>query len=601
MADAPKEFILSKIRKEKEDFRTKSITLSPGYAFNQHKTLQRIEAYSNSRFYESPPYDEDGFLIPFLNVNRKPRMVAAKEIDLDTKDILVRDEGGDMIGAQLMAEDLKQWMKNEGFAAKLNEYADEAPTYGTVVVKKVKDELHTVDLLNLVITNVSAKDLKHTDKIELHRYSADELSGMPWDAKAIREAITLYQNLGKSEIEIDERRGWVKESEFRLGGREDKYVYTLAIVAGAEEIERAQEKDKVIERGIVLFHELADPKDDPYREWHFMRMKNRWLGLGWVEILFDNQVRANEMAYFKAKGLRWTSLHLFTTDDETVSRNLLADARDGDVIKTVSGRTLTAIANEERNLAHFISEERRWDLNTAEQTFTPDVISGEGLPSGTPARSAIIADTNVKKFYDRKREDFGIFVRSLIYDDVLPLFMKQSHKAHMVNMAGSADDRDKLQQFIFNARMEAWMVDEHLSKGKLPSLMQWNNQQQIEMQRLTMAPTIDMPIPEGYYKRLKPKLEVVITKENEDTDAMIAGRKEVLMALGQNPNIAVNPLTRSMFLELARLLGVKNINIPNQFNMAPMGAPQGMPPGGAMPMGGAAKPVSDSILSAVPV
>ena len=576
--------ILGLIRNEKQEFLYGNAQLAPGYFFNQLTTIKRIENYFNSRF-DSGPYDEDGWPKPFFNVVRKPVQVCAKEIDLDTKDILIRSEDGDYITAELMAADFKQWMKDEGFAKDLNEYADLAPEYGTVVIKKVKKRLRTLDLKRLIISNVAAENLSKTNIIETHEYTPDELRQQGWPTKEVEELIALHERIQKPFIEVDERYGWVSEDLLTPKGDPNKLVYTLCLAGGTSLVEekpgQSPEQSQLIEQGIVLEHKTI--ASHPYREWHFSKMKNRWLGVGLVEVLFDAQVHINEVAYFKAKALHWTGLHLFQSDDETVSRNLLNDVKNGDVVKTQKDRSISVIPVEERNLAHYHSEEQRYDRLVADLTFTPDVITGEGLPSGTPARSAMISDANVKRFFDRKREDFGIFLRQVIIDDILPQFKTQKSKGHTLSVATKGVERDRLEEIIFNAKMNGHFAKFVKVQNRLPTSAEWTRLTMVERQKLARRPTLEMLIPDGAYDDIKDKIDVVITKENEDTDSKIQGRQVVLQALAANPNIALSPMTRPLFLELAELLGIKHAHIPSTSGM--MAAPQGptMPAGSPQP------------------
>jgi len=596
MADA----FLGKIREAKENFREKDIKLGDNWSFSQYRTIKRIESYYNSQF-ETGEFDEDGWKKPFFNISRKPVQVAAKEIDLDTKDIILRTETGDYLAAEILADSLKQWMKDNGLNKKLNEIAESCPKYGSVVIKKVKDDYHLVDLKNLVIVDQSAKSLDHTSVIEMHLMTPDELMKRGYDADKTERAIELYASLGKPMIEVDEFYGWVK-GDMIEGGDPTKLVYVHVVVAGAEEVEVATDKEMVIESGVVL--SVEETKKHPYREWHWEKHPNRWLGVGFVEMAFDAQIRRNETAYYKAKGMQWTSLHLFQTDDENVARNLLMDVKNGDVIRTQTNRTITSVPVEERNLAHYGTEEVVWERNVAEMTFTPEVITGEGLPSGTPARSAIIADSNVKKYFDRKREDFGIFIRHLIETDILPMFAKKIGEGYVYSHTGTTEGREKLLQLIIDARMTKLFERFIVMTGKIPMPEEWNRVQQAEIQKITGQSSLDVKIPKGLFDKMKFKVDVVITKENEDTDAKIAGRQAVLAALSQNPTLVANPATRGIFLELAHLLGVKNLNVPPAVAQVqqPQQAPGGAPLGGQRPIpSGQPQPETGDVLSSVPL
>ena len=597
--------ILSRIRKEKSDFVIESIPLAPGYFYNQMQTVSRIDNYLHSRF-ESGPVDDDGWPKPFYNIVRKPCAVASKEIDLDTKDIIIRPENGDYETADIMAAEFKQWMKDEGFAADLNEYADLCPAYGSVVVKKVRESLHTVNLKMLSLSNVQAKTLDNTNIIETHTYAREEFISeakkLGWDDAKVTKVLAAYDKANKVDITVDERYGWVKESELTANGKETMMVYSMCIAAGTdvtEEIDSPDGKAKIVEeRGVVLKHEKIDKH--PYREWHWSRMAGRWLGVGFTEMLFDAQVRQNEIAYYKAKALQWIGVHLFASDDDTVTKNLMNDLKNGDVVRLVKNGQLTEIQMQERNLSYYGSEETRWDKNAADQTFTPEIITGEGLPSGTPARSAIISDQNVKRYYDRKREDFGIWIRDIIIDEILPRFEKDRDSDHVFSFSGTGTDRDAIERRVFNARMVALFQDYITQKGRIPSRAEWRRAMLSERQKLANSPTIDIDIPAGAYKNLKKRLDVVITKENEDTDSKLAGRQAVLKVLATNPNLASNPATRSIFLELANLMGVKALSMPSPAEILSTATPATIPGAGAAP-GGETVPAGADVLNNIPV
>lgn len=569
--------ILGRIREEKQTFRTKSVRIAKGMLFNQYNTLQRIELYYNSQF-ETGEFDDDGFKKYFYNINRKPCEIATKEIDLDTKDIIIRPENGDYLLADIMARRFKQWTKDQGFAKDLNEYAEEAPKYGTVVVKKVPKtgRLHTVDLVNgFIITNQNAKSLDYTNIIEPHIYTYDEIRQQGWDEAKVNQLVRLYQALDKTEIEVDERYGYVRESELKEGGATDKMVYTLAIVGGAEEVETAGDQGKVQEQGVVLYH--MPIAKHPYKEWHFAKIKKRWLGLGFVETLFDPQMARNESKYYKRKGMLWTTLHIFQTDDDTVNKNMMLDAKDGEVIKRSRGTApIAPVPVEERNLAEYQSEDNDWDRNAMDLTFSTEIVGGEKLPVNTPATVAVITDANVKRFFDKKREDFGIFVKSLCVDDIMPQFVEKTAEEHIFSLAGSYQDRDQFEKFILEARLTAAFEKYIADNGAVPSLEEWNQLQETEAMRLASRPSLDIKIPKDTFKNFKHRLDVVITKENEDTEADIQGRLAFMNLVTSNPNALLDPLTRPIMLELAHRYGLKNVRIPNLPARPPQQAGPGM-------------------------
>lgn len=557
--------ILGRIRNEKQDFRTRKVRIVKGWLFNQYETLQLIELYYNSKF-ESGEFDDQGIKKYFYNINKNPCDVATKEIDVDTRHFLFRPEDGDTLTADIMGKEFRQWVKEQGFAAKLNEYADNLPKYGHIVIKKVRDELHTIDLVNgFIVTNQSAPTLAHTNIIEPHLYSFDDLylaaERYKWDIGKVRDIVSGAQQFGRSDIEVDERYGWVRESELKPDGSHEKMVYTMAVVAGAEEVERAPDGEKIIEKGSVIYHEEVKANSHPYREHRFFKVPRRWLGLGFVEINFDPQMARNESKYYLRRGMIRFSKKHYVTDDENITRNRMRDADDDEVIKIGQGRSFEPLRNEERNLQAYKVEDNDWDLNVAKNSFSGDRIQGEGSPSET-ATGVVYSDANIKRFFDRKREDFGIFLRDLTINDIMPLFRKEKYKRHIFNFSSEPSERDRIEKMVIDARLTTIFQNYIELNKKLPPLVEWQAIVNQEKQRLASGDSIGLDIPEAIYDNAKYRLDVVITKENEDTESMIKGREMILTALTANPAILANPITRPLFLEMANLMGVKNLNIP---------------------------------------
>ncbi len=549
--------LLSKIREEKKSFRGGSITVAGKFQFSQYQTLQRIELYDNSEF-ETGEFDDDGYRKYFLNIVSDKCENATKEVDLDTKDIIIRAQDGNYVAAEIMAADLRQWMRDNGMAAKLNEIADDAPKYGSVVVKTVKGEMHVLDIKNLYVINQAARSLKDTPTVEIHEYSYDKFrdvaSRAGWDNVAVQKTIETYEKLKKPTIHVDERYGLIEEKDIKKDGS-DKLVYALVIVAGCEEQEIAADKKTVVESGQVLFAETFDIKDNPYKEWHWKRVKGRWLGRGVIESLFAPQIRVNEVCYYMMRSMLWVK-RVFQTDDQNINSNSLLDLDDGDIIKTSQGKTIQSVDFQERNLPTYNTELTVWNENAKRLSFVQDIVTGESLPSGTPATLGVISDRNIRKHFDRKREDFGIFLRDIIVDNIIPRFIAEKGKDHVFSITGTPSERERIEQLVMDVRMSA-IFQKYLDRGQMPTLAEWQRIELTEREKLSKRPSIDLQVPDAFYKNVQYKIDVVITKENEDTEAKMSGAEKLVTIIASNPEILQNPTTRPYVMELAHLLGVK--------------------------------------------
>jgi hypothetical protein len=77
--------IFSQIRQELKDFYEQSISVVPGYSFNQYDTLKRIHLYLNSKYENGGTYLGRDLL--FYNILTAPCEVATRMLNVDTKNI----------------------------------------------------------------------------------------------------------------------------------------------------------------------------------------------------------------------------------------------------------------------------------------------------------------------------------------------------------------------------------------------------------------------------------------------------------------------------------------------------------------------------------
>src|SRR4051794_38819938 len=77
------------VRKQRDEYRSNTVTITEGYEFSQYETLRTIELYHNSKF-TSGPKDSLGREKPFYNITKFRVNVAVRATDLDTKDVQIQ-------------------------------------------------------------------------------------------------------------------------------------------------------------------------------------------------------------------------------------------------------------------------------------------------------------------------------------------------------------------------------------------------------------------------------------------------------------------------------------------------------------------------------
>ena len=540
-----------RIQKEVDSFVNKPIRITPEYEFNQKQTIENNIRLFNSRF-EKGQYDSQGFRKYFFNIVRNPCYVSSKAVNFDTKDIMVMPAGGqDPAYSWIMDRDLKQWMKEQNFGKLLNDIFYNLPIYGSVVLKKARNNIHSVDLRNLIVEQ-QADNLKTASYIiEQHRYTPYELRKQPWDKKKIEEAIRAWRETKNEYIRIVERYGELTQEEMN-GGDPNTHTYTrtIAFIPEGRDVTHQQlEQWNIPSGGVMIEQDEIKPDDIPYREIHWEKIPGRWLGIGRVEVLADPQMRTNELVNLRVKSSYFSAMNLFQSRDDNVKKNLLKSFMSGDVITALD--RIERIPTEDRALGSIDLEERKWSGNRDEMTLTYDVVRGERMPAGTPLGSAQMAAQMVMSYFEGIRKNIAMVLKEIIYNDVIPMF--KSQKEHYLKLVG--DDLDKWHRLRTIEKTNRELLNFLKSKKRIPSKIQY------EIIKTTIADKEktnkkDILIPADFYKDIKYKVDVVITGEQRNVQVEMANNAMVLQMIQQDPDVLVNPGKRKIFGKILERMGM---------------------------------------------
>ncbi len=549
------------------------VEMPGGYSFNHPDTLRDIDLYYNSKF-KTGQFDNRGFRKFFYNIVKDKCDIATKFIDMDTKDIILYSDRDDDLRVWLLSADLKQWMKLEKFPQILNQVATDLPKYGSVVLKKVKGKLSKVNLENLRVDTTS-DSLENSGWVyEIHKMNKQQVKSMPWDEDAKEE---LFSNDSEYLYTIYECYDLQTE-----GKKWKRTIYGDLFSLKNEGNQKSTESlinDERDYRPAILLHE--DEVDElPYRELHWEKVPGRWLGRGYVELLFDAQIAENEAENLERKGLYYTSLHLFTTRDDTVGRNVLTDVENGDIIKTTD--ELKPVANEERNLPAYNATRSRWADVANKLTFAFDIARGENLPSRTPLGVANLSAGMVSSFFDQKREEFGLFIKDLLLHDIIPEFKNKSKKEHILTLTSSASDFDKILRLIVKMKTDEAAEEYATRTGFVPSQIQRQREEEKALASMRSNRNVRIKIPDSFYTNAKFHVDIITTGEQVDTGARFQLLNTTMQIVSANPAILQNKGTRTMLFKTLQLGGISPMDlnlIEEQLQAEP---PQVLPQGGSV-------------------
>jgi hypothetical protein len=373
-------------------------------------------------------------------------------------------------------------------------------------------------------------EVMNTPIVEKHEMTFDEIKEMPWDN--IKKAIDVYEKADKEKCLVYEITGKVDDDS-------DNYRIITGLDCG-------------LEKPIVLVHQSID---NPYRKLKWEDVPGRALGRGTVEEQFESQIAVNEIEYLFRLGLQWTSKHLFWSKDLQVAKNLLSEALNGEVL----GSEVSPIAMEERNLSSFTYADNKWQSHSNNQTFSSDIMRGQTPVAGTPATTSVLQSQQAGGYYNLKRQDAGIFLKSVIEDWILPDFAKEKGKAHDIHIMKLLGD-DNASQKLFNATLAQEVnkkVIEFMGKGKMLS---GNELQLVKSMTAAGLKGKNFSLPADFYD-FDYSVDVVVTGEQIDMAQLATALQTAFQVIGSNPTILQDPVVRRTYFKLLEMTGVNPMEL----------------------------------------
>jgi len=509
------------------------VPYNPVFAKKQKDIINVIDHYWASRYVEGD-YDSLNFRKIFLNVVLNPTEVAQKLVDLDTKDIRFFTDNPDFYYILWFYETLfKRWLKysenqfGQTFGQFLNAMVYNWPKYGHLLVKKAKGTVHIVPLQTVIVKQDARDFLSSPFLIEKHEYEPEELEATGWDN--VKEVIDKYYKPGKR-IKVYERIGWTKVS--------DKYNYFI-VPEGVED------------PNYILLYDKREKKD-LYKELKWDDIPGRALGRGTVERLFESQIAVNQTENLFRKSLRWTSKQIFQTKDETIAKNLVTQIEDGDVIALNS--EISKIPVEERNLHSYNYADVKWDRHIQDITFSYSQMAGERPPSGTPLGTSILQTQMAAQYYDLKREDFGLFLKKLIKDWIIPDFEKELKKEKRLLLQDLGEDRaEKIRNLILTQRVNNAIVKFVSQKMRVPTEEEVETIKSIQKALILKEKSLSLP-PESF-KNIEYEMDILITNEQVDTASRLTTLQTIFQILGSNPTVLRDKNIKRIFYKMIELAG----------------------------------------------
>lgn len=545
------------------------VSMPGGWMFDHVDTLKYNHLYYYGKF-STGNKDAQGYYKFFSNITKPACDIATKFVDLDTSNFLLIPEGGSDTNAMytwMMQRDLRTFLKTSGFAKTMNTIAQEFPK-GHVVLKKTKNGFSKVPIVSMRL-DPAAQYLEKSWHAELHIMTLAEIEEAGWDIEELKQRPAAQGTYNIYETYVKEGTKWRR---IILGGLHD--------VNGGSSSQRTAESQ--INEGMTFLPPvvLDDIKVDrtPYRELKWEDVEGRWLGFGFPEYLKDNQIAENETENLERKALILKGLQLYQTNDEEVEgKNVITDTLNGDILVTTD--QILPVAKDNADLSAYNNARGSNQSSIERKTFTTDITTGANLPSRTPLGVANLQASLATSFFEFKQENFGLFLKDLVWDDVIPDFKKKTDKQRAQDFLRTDEDRKKMEDYLIELKKWEYRSNYIDKTGFTPTLEEIDRIASKVKEDISGKENLTITLGSRVYRDAKNRLDVVITGESIDVSAKSSILQIALQTLSNNPAIIQNEATRAVFLKFMALGGytLNDLNIPPASETE-----QPLPQGGSM-------------------
>jgi hypothetical protein len=504
-------------------FKTKSLEMSKGFFFSQYDTVNLINLYINDKFRNRA----DGI---FWQISTSRIGHVAKNIDLDTKELMPYGEGDmGIFESYCLRIKIRRWLDENHFAITLNDMSEGVATYGSVVWKKYKEngktKIEETDLRNLYF-NPTVKYIKDADVVEMHYLTDTEIKEKKdvWDNvdKAIKIASKTTAN-GETNNQDVIKHNEIWEYTGNVEYEDGSFEYRHYIGAGSGE-------DEVI----LLEEDFNKDTDFQYFDFHIGRYRGRWLRMGIPERLFKLQQRANTLVNENAQATSIASLLLLRTSDSNTTGNVLTGALNGQIINSadlqqigIDNGAFTMLLNE------LVGIERQADI----LCNTPEIVSGENAPAGTPFRSLAVTQNNAKSSFKYVKERIGETVGYILKEKILPSEIKKWNKGEILEIMEDSGDVEMYDKWL----KDQMLLDQLKSGTSYSPELEAKIQEAIDRDAKYVGRKVD--IKKGLFSS-KFNIKFNITGESQDKAQQNDAYFNALQMVQANPAIVDVPLFR---------------------------------------------------------
>lgn len=558
--------VIDIITSEVTDYLGNTVQVSEGVEHSQYKLVRRINIFKNRQYPEGKINKKTAeykywfdIIDPRVNNEKKNLRFGSKNIlPFSTNPI------GDFAAVFTLNAGLDEWMWQTG---REDEFTDSIECFsadGNLLFKRVKAAYESCYFDNTFIINQTAKTVDETPIVQRAQLTQSQLRAR---ANVYQNVDSVIKNCGNKLFkksprtgatattnplyEIFERNGEISERDLfeaqgKEGGETDKYLLARVVVAGLA-------NDKDTEKYVLFAEPLTGKMSDHFIEAHRGPYKGKWWREGLYELLFDHQVRANEIGNQLARGLDWASKVIFKDDNPQIMQNIRTDVQNGDIVRSAN---LAQVDVRMRGLDQLIADWNRLMADADKVANSYEVLQGGDMPANMPFQLGRLLDTNASKLFVLLRGKLGHAYARVYKEWVLPDYVKSMKAKDIIRITGNADFVERFRTLA----VEGWYVKNLAKIG--PHTKQMAEQlKQAKLEELSQTEPLLQNMKE-LWDNILPRIHITITGENYDTS-------ENLQTIAATIQFETDPVRRSFLLDT--IYSAKGIPVPPavQQGMAP--------------------------------
>lgn len=591
------------IRKAESDFISGNTQTSDHVNFSMRDTLNRIDAYLNSK-HISGETDSLGREKPFFNIVTAISNVWYRATDIDRNNIYIRaTKSKDWIDSFLATVYLRRWMKKNNFGLFLNTWGRVLSRYGSAVIKKVENNeglhINVIPWSRLIVDSV---DFDSNPKIEIIELTEAQLLGRikthGYDreqVESILESLTTRKTTGN--LQKDNKNDYIKLYEIHgnlplalITGKEkdkDEYSQQMHIISFVRMKGRKNEY-----QDFTLFS--STEKEDPYMITHLIEEDGRTIAIGAVEHSFDSQWMMNHSMKEMKDTLDLASKMIFqTADAQFLGRNVLSNIETGDILIHSPNAPLTQINNSDLNIQAQQSFAAQWKQVASEISGVSEAMLGETPRSGTAWRQTQAVLQESHSLFELMTENKGLYLERILREWIIPHLKKGMNntdeitatlKDHEINKIDSIYLKNKAIKMTKRVLIEKILSDQTIQPGEQTMLMAQHTEQLQGglqgMERFFRPDELGKKTWKEQFKDLEMELDIDITGEAFDARQNLATLQTALQMV-LSPGFGQNKKAQAIVGKILELTGTMS---PMEYVSLPESPqPQQPPEGGQAP------------------